>query len=207
MGYRRGSVFVRDLREHSRPFDRNQAARILYLAEALEIRTKGKGCRNGALGYTGLAVLRVLLLRFHNRATGLCCPSYAAIQKATGLCRQSVAEALDRLARAGVVEWTRRIIRVAEDGILVCRQASNVYRMAEPKPVAAIQPVASYPRPFPSRGPLAALAALATSESARKAATLQVVEPQALVYCAPVTDWRDRARRALSDAVRRSSER
>jgi len=134
--YRQGSVFVRDLREHSIPLDRNQIARILYLADALERRTKAKGCRNGALGQVGLVVLRVLALRFLNRATGLCCPSYDAIMHATGFCRQTVARALQRLAWAGILRWTRRIERAGAAGRP--RQASNLYRISEPT-VAAVK--------------------------------------------------------------------
>ena len=202
MGYRRGSVFVRDLREHSRPIDRNQAARILYLAERLEVATKAKGCRNGCLGATGLAVLRALLLRFQNRATGICCPSYAALQRATGLCRQAVADALDRLAGAGIVQWTRRIVRDA----MGCRQASNVYRMAEPN--AARLHHSRPPRaakPFPKRGVLAALAALVTAESAGKGPNLQACETAPLAYVAPVMDWRTRARMALNRRIAEAS--
>lgn len=196
MGYRRGSVFVRDLREHSRPIDRNQAARILYLAERLEVATKAKGCRNGCLGATGLAVLRALLLRFQNRATGICCPSYAALQRATGLCRQAVADALDRLAGAGIVQWTRRIVRDA----MGCRQASNVYRMAEPRPCkVAYTPRAA--KPFPKRGVLAALAALVTAESAGKGPINQAVQIEPATYVAPVMDWRTRARMALNRRI------
>lgn len=170
--YRRGSMFVRDLREHSTPLDRNQAARILFLAERLDIKSKAKGARNGALGLTGLAVLRALLLRFQNRQNGLCMPSYTALQKATGLCRQTVARALSRLADAGIVAWTRRIVRENVGGIVVTRQSSNVYRMQEPS--GEPRQASARSRPFPTRGPLAALAAMALrrAESTGKAVTI-----------------------------------
>lgn len=204
--YRCGSMFVRDLREHSTPLDRNQVARILHLAERLELRTKAPGARNGCLGLTGLAVLRVLLLRFHNRATGLCCPSYAAIERETGLCRQTVADALARLARAGLVSWVRRLVRVAVDGMVFTRQASNVYRLREPSgdPVAA-KP--AKPRPFMKRGPLAALmaSALVRAESARETETLSRVHSETLTYCRPAHDWRARARSAMTARSLRGS--
>ena len=72
-----------DPRQHCRPLDRNERVRVIVAAEALERRTKAPGARNGALG-------------FHNRASGLCCPSYGALQAATGFCRQSIANALKR---------------------------------------------------------------------------------------------------------------
>lgn len=196
--FRRGSVFVRDLREHSIPLDRNQAARILFLAERLEVATKAKGRRNGCLGAIGLAVLRVLVLRFQNRSTGICCPSYGAIQRATGLCRQAVTDALDRLASAGIVQWTRRLVRDAAG----CRQASNVYRIGEPRPAGLMRPAPPRPKRFPARGPLAALAALATAESAQKAANPSSVQIEPTTYWRPVHDWRERARESLQRAMR-----
>ncbi|CAN0420745.1 unnamed protein product, partial [Phaeothamnion confervicola] len=80
-------------------------------AEALERRTKAPGRRNGLLGQAGIQVLKALLLRFANGRTGLCCPSYTAIQCATGLCRQAIADALARLETAGFVKIVRRIVR------------------------------------------------------------------------------------------------
>lgn len=182
--YRRGSMFVRDPREHSTPLDRNALARILTLAEALERRTKAKGRRNGRLGYVGLAVLRALLLRFQNRASGVCNPSYDALQTATGLCRESVARGLDRLEAAGILQRTRRIIREIVDGsILVTRQASNLYRLSDPRPgVGEGAPEARPAQPFPARGFLAALAATALrrAESTMKGETTSPIQ----------TDWR-----------------
>lgn len=198
--FRRGSVFVRDLREHSIPLDRNQAARILYLAERLEVSTKAKGRRNGCLGAIGLAVLRVLLLRFQNRTTGVCCPSYGAIQRATGLCRQAVTDALDRLAGAGIIQWVRRLVRDGRG----CRQASNVYRISEPRPAVAAK-ATTKAKPFPSRGPLAALAALATAESARKAANPPSAQIEPVTRWRPAPDWRARARESLRRAVEANS--
>jgi len=193
--YRRGSMFVRDPREHSTPLDRNQAARILFLAEQFELKSKAKGCRNGALGLTGLAVLRALLLRFQNRATGLCCPSYIALQEATGLCRQTIASALERLAGAGIVSWTRRIVRESVKGIVVTRQASNVYRMQEP--TGTPHQASARSRSFPTRGPLAALAAMALrrAESTRKGGTIHKDTERGLHWDRSA-DWRARARQA-----------
>ena len=82
---------------------------FVFLCEALERRTKGPGQRNGQLGYTGLAVLRALIFGFLNRATGALYPSYDAIQRRTGFCRSSIAHALARLERCGVLTITRRL--------------------------------------------------------------------------------------------------
>ena len=130
--YRRGAQFVVDPATRSTKLNGNQRAKILHACEVMERRTKGKGLRNGVLGLPALTVLRCLLLRFHNRKTGLCYPSYSAIQEATGLCRQSIARALDRLERAGVLRITRRLIRVAgELGGVLCQQTSNLYGFAD----------------------------------------------------------------------------
>lgn len=88
--------------------DRNERARLIYHAERLERETKGKGQRNGALGQTGLMVLRALLFRFAPCPA----PSYGQLQRWTGLCRQAIADALGRLEAAGLVNrrkrWDRR---------------------------------------------------------------------------------------------------
>ena len=63
----------------------------------------------------GLRVLRALLLRFHRGSDGLCCPSYTVLMAATGLCRQSIANALKRLEAAGILRITRRLVREVID--------------------------------------------------------------------------------------------
>lgn len=135
--YRRGARFVACPLERSTPLDRNQRARLLYLAEALERRTKTTGRRNGVLGYVGLQILRALLLGFQNGRTGVCVPSYSAIQAATGLCRASIAEGLKRLATTGILTIVRRIERrrIVREGreIMSTVQGSNLYSFAEPR--------------------------------------------------------------------------
>jgi hypothetical protein len=154
--FRRGARFIADPRQHCRPLDRNERARILILAEALDRRTRPAGGRNGALGYIGLVVLRALLLRFHRGADGMCAPSYTVLQAATGLCRQSIANALKRLAAAGILKITRRLIRETIDAggfpMAICRQGSNLYSISEPSEHAERLPMRSpaariFPRP------------------------------------------------------------
>jgi len=161
--FRRGGRFIADARHHCRPLDRNERAKLLFMAEQLERRTKPTGARNGVLGYVGLTVLKALLLRFHRGHDGMCCPSYVVLMAATGLCKQSVANGLKRLEEAGILRITRRLIRetVASDGFLmqICRQGSNLYSVHEPSSaVADTLPVrAPKVRPFP-RPTYAALA-------------------------------------------------
>jgi hypothetical protein len=109
--YRHNAVFVADELVHTSKLDRNQRAKVLWLAEVYERAEKAPGRRNGRLGAIGLTVLRALLLRFHNRSSGLCCPSYTALQACTGLCRQAISDALARLEHAGIVRIVRRVTR------------------------------------------------------------------------------------------------
>ena len=105
------------------PIDRNTRVRVICFAEALERRTKGKGCKSGVLGQSGLRVLRCLLFDFCAVPTGRCCPSYEAIREKTGFCFSTIAGALRRLETSGLVRIIRRIIRTR----LGARQTSNAY--------------------------------------------------------------------------------
>jgi hypothetical protein len=108
----------------------------------------------------GLRVLRVLVLHFIRKGDGLCTPSYTTLQAATGLCRGSIARALRRLEACGLIKVTRRLVREVIDGVMTCRQGSNLYCCHEPAAGAELLPVRSAaPRPFP-RPALAGLAQL-----------------------------------------------
>jgi hypothetical protein len=164
--YRRGAGFV-DTRRCFRPIDRNSKARLLYIAEAIEHRTKGAGCRQGALGHIGIKVLRALLLTFLDGRSGRCEPAYDAIAEKANVCRQSVANALARLEACGLLTITRRIVREVIDGIWTSRQASNCYAFGEPGaapcPPCRTGKVRSFPSPMPAL--LALLNALAPKPS------------------------------------------
>ena len=156
--FRRGGCFIADARQHCRPLDRNERARILTLAEALERRTRPAGARNGVVSQIGLRVLRALLLSFHRASDGYCAPSYTILQAATGLCRQSIARALQRIEACGVLKITRRLVREVVDGVTVCRQGSNLYAVFTPSEHAGRLPMRS---PAPRSFPRPAFAALA----------------------------------------------
>jgi hypothetical protein len=140
--FRHRAIFVRDPLAHSTPLDRNGRARLLFLAEGLERRTKEKGRKNGALGSIGLEVLRALLFRFADRRTGLCFPSYLTLQALTGRCRGAIAAAIRRLEHAGIIKVTRRLKRICIDRaspitglpeqIMVTVQDSNLYASSGP---------------------------------------------------------------------------
>ena len=103
--YHRGSRFGEPER---RKLDRNLVARILYLAEALDRRTRGKGQHGGLLKAKGLDVLRALLRRFYGYRTGECFPSYEAIAEAAGCCPATVGAKLRILERLGIISTIRR---------------------------------------------------------------------------------------------------
>lgn len=145
------SGFIDERTFQYRPLDRNQRAKLLHTLETFERATKRAGCANGQLGRCTLIVARVLLLKFANATTGRCFPSYDAIQKATGLCRATIAKALMALEDIGALQITRRLRRDRDAvGNLFARQASNLYRFVMlPRLVGvrASTPARSFPGP------------------------------------------------------------
>ena len=103
--YRRGSRFGPPER---RRLGRETIHKILYLAEALDRRTRAKGQHGGVLKGKGLDVLRALLRRFYGYARGECYPSYQEIASAAGCCRETVRRALAALEAAGILSRCRR---------------------------------------------------------------------------------------------------
>jgi Helix-turn-helix domain len=124
--FRRNAEYVSDALAFS-PINRNERVRVMLIAEALELRTKGKGCKSGVLKQSGLRVLHCLLFVFCAVPSGRCCPSYEAIRKATGYCKNTISAALSRLETSGLLRITRRIIRTP----LGARQTSNAYAFRE----------------------------------------------------------------------------
>ena len=57
------------------------------------MRTDVPGRHYGAITAKTYAVLRALLMQFHNAGSGRCFPSYKSIQDAAGCCRKTVATA------------------------------------------------------------------------------------------------------------------
>jgi len=198
-GYRRGVHFIKDIGQHSSLLDRNQKARLLHALEAFERASKRAGCQNGVITRPALAVMRVLLLRFHNAGSGHCFPSYEALQKATGFCRATIAKSLRILEAVGVLKITRRLLRVRDGaGRLHCQQGSNLYAFAELPRIAFLPRSEAKPRPrFGLRvhamgrnhNPTAKIDAEEVDEVAlrREIAEKLASQPQ---------DWRSRARRA-----------
>ena len=108
--WRKGSKFDKG-KTWRRPLDRNDRARVLSCAEALERRTKHKHKRDGVLGQSGLRVLGCLVNHFQSKKTGRLDPGYDDIQRITGFCRQTIRNALRNLELAGILEVMRRVVR------------------------------------------------------------------------------------------------
>ena len=135
--YRRGSRFGPPAR---RKLDRNLIARLLFAAEALDRRTRGKRQHGGLLKAKGLDVLRALLRRFYSHRDGTCYPSYDAIAEAAGCCRRTVATKLQILADIGIIEAIRRkvvasftsAVHRARFDVAVQTSNSYVFNFAQP---------------------------------------------------------------------------
>ena len=120
--YHRGSRFGPPER---RKLDRNVRVRILYLAIALDRRTREKGMHGGVLKRTGVEVLRALLFVYLNMRTGECWPSYERIAEAARCCVETVRKAIRALEATGIVETVRRKV-VASFTSAACRARYDV---------------------------------------------------------------------------------
>jgi len=138
--WRKGSIFSGE-GEFYRPLENDERALVMDRAEALERRTKHPGQRDGVLGQSALTILRALLFHFLGK-NGRLDPSYKKIQAYTGFCVQTIAVALKRLERAGILEIHRRIVRKAYDvwselsrrfvKLVQVVQTSNAYMVTVP---------------------------------------------------------------------------
>ena len=139
---------------------KDKRCRIMHRAEAFERRTKKKGKKNGLLGASGVTVLRSLIFTFLS-AKGQTYPSYSALQEATGLCRQTVCECVERLERHGFLKVINRIKRVKDTvvsplhgGVVEMTrvvQTSNAYTMHDPEVLDESEATDAPDRPFPPR--------------------------------------------------------
>jgi hypothetical protein len=173
----------------------------MHIAEQIERRTKGAGSRIGALGLSGLAILRILL-RHANASDGLCMPSYDCLQSESGFARQTIASCLRRLEQAGIIKIARRLIRQVIDGVLVVRQASNCYAFnlpAQGQYYAALGlPPTSKSRALPARSAKMASDNRPRAESTEQGVINQIIQTQAYLHM----DWRQRARLAMQKGCR-----
>jgi hypothetical protein len=158
--YHRGSQFGPPER---RKLDRNMRVRLLYLAKALDRRTRQKGQHGGILKRTGIEVLRQLLFTFLNMQTGACFPSHQQIAQAAGCCVETVRKAIRALEAAGIVQTVRRKVvatftsRQHRGRYDVAVQDSNSYVFNVPLPDRPIEGDLTAPLFRPPQKPIPAI--------------------------------------------------
>ena len=108
-------------------------ARVWYQkARSWDRRSKAKGKHGGGIGLPAMAVLHAFHFDFLNYVTGRLDPSYDGIARMTGLARSTVAAAIARLKRLGIINWVRRCAQAYEDGVFTLRQETNAYAILPP---------------------------------------------------------------------------
>jgi hypothetical protein len=133
------------------PMPRKTAIRIYHKAVEWNRRGKLAGRHGGLVGSHVLLVLHTLIFEFLNHATGRLDPSYSTLQKATRLCRQTVATALARLKELGIINWIRRCREDKDDnGRFVLRQETNAYAILPSTQWRGYVPEAEPEPPHPS---------------------------------------------------------
>jgi Helix-turn-helix domain len=95
------------------PLDRNAKVRVMMLARAL-MRRREAGRHYGEITAKFVAVLEMLVQRFHNASSGKCFPSYETLAEAAGCSRTSVYHAIRALEQVGLLSWVHRLVRVRE---------------------------------------------------------------------------------------------
>jgi alkylated DNA nucleotide flippase Atl1 len=88
------------------PIDRNDRARVMFMARAARHR--------GQITRAAVDILRALLFTFANLRDGRCFPSYERIAEAAGACERTVGRCLPDLEAAGFIKWVNRIRRIRE---------------------------------------------------------------------------------------------
>jgi len=103
------------------PIDRNDRARVMFLAEVAR--------RKGEITRAAVDILRALLFKFANLADGRCFPSYERLAEAAGCVPRTVGRCLPDLEAAGLVTWVNRIQRVRERVEGLCGIWASVWRV------------------------------------------------------------------------------
>jgi hypothetical protein len=152
------------------PMPKKAAVRIYH--KAIDWNQSGKlaGRHGGLIGSHVLLVLHTLIFDFLNHKTGRLDPSYKALQRATRLCRQTVAKALARLKELGIINWVRRCTEDHdESGRFMLRQETNAYAILPSSQwrgyVEILEPKPPHPSSWGACPPLPSLVEQATAEA------------------------------------------
>lgn len=154
---RRGSQPFEAGERFFRPLNKQTVVLIMRGAERLAIhsmKARGKGRvkrrHAGELTLQDLHILQALLFKYLDWRTGKCAPTYADLAEETGHARDTIAGALRRLGKVGILERMRRF-RVAPDvdgkGPQV-HQAPNAYRFDLPRTLRALLGLGAESRPL-----------------------------------------------------------
>lgn len=122
------SALWRPIGDGTRQGGRRWVRRYLQVAKEWDRFTKGRGDREGKLGYRGLYLLELLLDKA-DYVTGALFPSYETMMDWTGWTRETVAATLKRLRECKFLAWIRRTEKTGNQGLRgpQVRQISNAY--------------------------------------------------------------------------------
>lgn len=155
---RRGSQPFEAGEAFYRPLKKARVVHIMRAAERLAVgsmrhrpKAKVRIRRYGELHLPDLHILEALLFRFTTWKTGKCDPTYAQIAELTGHARDTIAGALARLTKAGILQRLRRFIRIedAEGKGPRVEQAANAYRFELPAALRALRGMGGEGPPIP----------------------------------------------------------
>ena len=107
----------------SHGMDRNEKCRITAYARTWNATHKEKGQHTGPITRTFMLVLQALVFGFANTKTGSCFPSYEAIAKRAGCCKDTAIEAVKVLENAHILTVCSRLKRVGDRVLMT----SNAY--------------------------------------------------------------------------------
>jgi hypothetical protein len=135
--YRRGSDFREAPKVH---LDGNAVAKLMATYRAIERgswKTKAKGKHGGALGRPALRLLETFLFVLYRPGKALCL-SYDSIAAAAMLSRRCVVEAMQHLARLGLITIHRRVKRIKTELGFKVVQDCNAYDLHPPRGLGAL---------------------------------------------------------------------
>jgi hypothetical protein len=132
------------------PMPKKAAVRLWHRARDFDRGTHQPGRHGGSVGHAALQVLHSLIFDFLNHSTGRLDPSYAAIARKAGVCVRTVATALKRLRKLGILNWVRRCAESWRDGRFVLEQETNAYAvLPEREPMCGYRPPTEPSAPAP----------------------------------------------------------
>jgi hypothetical protein len=146
------------------------ATRLWHRARDFDRQTRRKGRHDGEIGHASMQVLHALVFDFLNFRTGRLDPSYAAIARKANVCERTVAAALQRLKRLGILAWVRRCAESVRDGRYIREQQTNAYQIQteaqwlgyRPPPPPPAPTAGTWGDPAPMATPAGDLSATAT---------------------------------------------